>query len=478
MSTGASGSEKLEHRLERKLTLLNVWSMAFGCVIGFGAFMMPGTVFLKRAGTVGTLIAMEIGAIVMLVISYSYSYMIQKFPVAGGEFVYATRAFGKKHGFLCAWFLGLSYLCLVPVNANAIAVLFRVLFNNFFQFKFLYTIAGDNIYLGEIILALVAMIIFALINMLNIKVSGILQTVLVILLISGVVILVAAVVLNPESSASNFQPLFYPDKNYNGKQFTFFLQVLSVSAIAPWAFVGFETVPKFSEESNFSMSKVKVLMDTCIIFGGFVYVSMNLFAASYFPENYANWAEYIDDLENLHGIISIPVLFAAYKVMGIPGLIAAGISALCAMLTGIVGFYAATSRLLYSMSENQMLPEWFGRLNKYNVPMNATLFCLLVSLGIPFAGRVVLGWAVDMSSIGATISFGYTALATRKYAALENKKDIMIFAALGFLLSILFAIILLIPIPFIPGISLSFESYTCLVFWILLGIIFYRNAYK
>ena len=476
MSAGDANTRTCEHKLERKLTLLNVWSMAFGCVIGFGAFMMPGTVFLKRAGTVGTLIAIEIGAIVMLVISYSYSYMIQKFPVAGGEFVYATRAFGRKHGFLCAWFLGLSYLCLVPVNANAIAVLFRMLFNNFFQFKFLYTIAGDDIYLGEIILALFAMIIFAMINMLNIKVSGILQTIFVILLISGVVILVSAAVLSPVSKASNFKPLFYPDKVYNSK--FVFLQILSVSAIAPWAFVGFETVPKFSEESSFSMSKVKVLMDTCIILGVFVYVSMNLFAASYFPENYANWAEYIDDLGNLRGIISVPVLYVAHKVMGVPGLIVAGISALCAMLTGIVGFYSATSRLLYSMSENQMLPEWFGRLNKYNVPMNATLFCLLVSLGVPFAGRVVLGWAVDMSSIGAAISFGYTALATRKYAALENKKDIMIFAAFGFLFSVLFAIILLIPIPFFPGISLSFESYMCLVFWILLGIIFYRNAYK
>ena len=47
--------------LKRSLSPLNVWALAFGCIIGWGAFMMPGTTFLPKAGTLGTTLAMLIG---------------------------------------------------------------------------------------------------------------------------------------------------------------------------------------------------------------------------------------------------------------------------------------------------------------------------------------------------------------------------------------------------------------------------------
>ena len=62
-----------EAGLQRKLSPLSVWALAFGCIIGWGAFMMPGTTFLPTAGTMGTTIAMIIGALVMITISFSYS---------------------------------------------------------------------------------------------------------------------------------------------------------------------------------------------------------------------------------------------------------------------------------------------------------------------------------------------------------------------------------------------------------------------
>ncbi len=476
MEHTACSSEKLMsdsgQKLDRKLTPLNVWSMAFGCVIGFGAFMMPGTVFLKRAGTLGTLIAMQLGAFVMLIISYSYGHMIKIFPVAGGEFVFAKLTFGKKHGFLCAWFLGMSYLSLIPVNANAIAVLLRVLFGGIFQFKFLYNIAGDNIFLGELMIALIAVILFAVINAFNIKVSGIIQTVLVFFMLLGVMILLFAAFSSPLTSASNLLPMFHPVEH--SSVYRNILQVLSLSAVAPWAFVGFDTIPQLSEESNFSTDKVKILMDTSILCGCFVYISLTLIAASYVPDSYADWPEYIDDLKNIHGLMSTPLIFASYKIMGKAGLFIVGISALCAMLTGILGFYTAASRLLYSLAREKMIPDWFGKLNKYNAPMNATLFCMAVSIIIPFAGRNLLGWAVDMSSIGGAIGFGYTSLAARVYARKEHKNDIAIFGTLGFIFSVLFAVILFVPLPFIAGVSLSSEALLCFIAWTLLGVVFYR----
>ena len=44
--------------LERKLNPLNVWSLALGSIIGWGAFVMPGTTFLPKAGILGIVIGM------------------------------------------------------------------------------------------------------------------------------------------------------------------------------------------------------------------------------------------------------------------------------------------------------------------------------------------------------------------------------------------------------------------------------------
>ena len=86
-------------KFSRKLTVFDAWTLSFGGIRGYGAFVMPGTTFLKGAGLLGTLIAMQIGAVTMLIISYGYGYMANKFSASGGQFIYAKRAFGENRGY-------------------------------------------------------------------------------------------------------------------------------------------------------------------------------------------------------------------------------------------------------------------------------------------------------------------------------------------------------------------------------------------
>ena len=77
-----------EQKLEKKLSTTSVWALAFGCIIGWGAFVMPGDTFLMDAGPLGTLIGMILAIVVMSLISVNYNYMVRLYPVAGGEFKY------------------------------------------------------------------------------------------------------------------------------------------------------------------------------------------------------------------------------------------------------------------------------------------------------------------------------------------------------------------------------------------------------
>ena len=458
-------------QLVRSLTPMNVWSLAFGCVIGWSAYVMPGAVFLPGAGPMGTLIAMEMGTLVMLIISYNYSYMIKKFPLTGGEFIYAKMAFGNIHGFLCAWFLSLSYLCVIPLNATALNLIMRAVFGEAFMFGFHYTIAGYHVYLGEMMLAIGSLIFFMLLTSGGVHITGRLQTILVMVLLGGILLVLCGAIISPKAQPENLQPMFRPVSETFSKGVV--AQILAVAVTAPQSFVGFDTVPQLMEESKFSSDRVKVVMDTSIICGGFVYIALTLFACSSFPAKYGTWPVYIADLQNLSGITGIATLNASYLVMGKAGIFLITCSVIAAMLTGIIGFYTATSRLLYSMSRDGMLPEIFSRLNKHGVPVNAGIFCTVVSGITCLLGRAVMGWVFDMASIGAAIGFAYTSISACKYAAGEKRTDIMIFGALGFILSLGMAILLLVPIPGL-NVSLGHESYILLIVWIILGTIFYR----
>lgn len=427
---------------------------------------MPGTAFLRKAGTLGSMLAMELGAFIMLVISYGYAYMVKKFPISGGEFVYAERAFGRKHGFICAWFLGLCYINIIPMNATALCLVVRLIFGDLLQIGFHYSVASYDVYFGELLLSVIALVIFAVISLRRVHIAGIVQSFMVIILISGVFVTLAGAMANPRSAASNFQPLFYPDGR------SILSQITSILVVAPWAFVGFDIVPQLVEESNFSNDKVKVIMDTCILFGCFMYIVLNLIAVSVIPEGYNDWVGYLNGTHNLTGFDSILTFSAANKIFGRTGLFIIGFSAVCAMTTGILCFYVATSRLLYSMARDKMIPSWFGVLNKNGVPVNAVIFCLCLSALAATAGRNALNWTVEMSSIGGAIGYAYTSLAAYKYSRLESRKDIAIFGILGFTFSVIFALLLLIPVPNLDC-SLSKESYVLLILWILMCVVFF-----
>lgn len=462
-----------ERHLNRELTPLNVWSLAFGCVIGWSAYVMPGAVFLKNAGPLGTLIAMEAATFVMLIISYNYSYMIKKFPKTGGEFLYAKMAFGEHHGFLCAWFLSLSYLSVIPLNATALNLIMRALFGEAFKLGFHYTVAGYDVYLGEMLLALSALGFFFLITSRGVLTTGKIQTLMVGVLLGGIFLLIAAAILSPASRSVNLHPMFRPV----GGNFVkgILAQIIAVFVTGPQSFVGFDIVPQVIEEAKFSPDRVKVVMDTSILCGSFVYIALALFACSVVPENYSSWVEYINDLPNLPGIEGIATLNAAYIIMGKTGLFVISASVIAAMLTGIVGFYTATSRVLYSMSRDGMIPQWFSYLNKNGVPTNAGLFCVIVAGATSLMGRAVLGWVFDMASIGGSIGFAYTSMSSCKYAWSEKRWDILIFGVLGSILSLLMAVLLLVPIPGL-NVSLGTESYVLLIIWTGLGLAFYLRG--
>lgn len=445
--------------LNKSLSPVNVWSLALGSIIGWGAFVMPGNLFLNTAGPLGTAIGMMIGAVIMMVIAISYGYMVQRFPVAGGEFAFTFKGFGRTHAFICAWFLGLSYLSIVPLNATALGLIGRYMLPGILQQGYLYTIAGWEVYIGEVLFASVALIIFAIASIKGIKVSAKIQTMMAFALVGSIILLVVVSLLNSRASLQNLKPFFSPNN-------TPISGILAVVAIAPWVYVGFDSIPQAAEEFDFSPKRALGIMVASIFLGGLMYIAMNTVTAIVFP-----WNEFIESEPFWATGVAVE------QMMGQVGLIVLGIALTSAILAGILGFYMASSRLLLSMSRAKALPNWFGRIHpEYKTPVNAIKFVLFISLITPWFGRQVLLWVVDMASIGAAIGYFYTSASAFNLLRKEKGSFVLkLISIFGAILSLGFVVLLVIP--GMPA-YLTLPSRIALFIWIILGILFYIVSSK
>lgn len=480
----------MEHKksgFQKQLSPAHVWALAFGCIIGWGSFINPGKKFLPNSGVEGTAIAMVLGAAVMIIIAFAYAYMVPKYPKAGGEFNYTKNCFGKVPAYICGWFLLAAYLTNVPMNSTAIGLIVDGLDGSadILKWGFSYSIAGFKVWFGEMIFAMCILILFGILNIMGVKKAGFIQTILSSMLAGCVFVLTISAIFSDKATLLNMEPMWGFDRaaalaaQATGESIDAFAHVgrqgilsaiLATFAIAPWAFVGFETIPQATEEFKFPYKKVMLIMTVAIIFGCFVYTANNTIAAAAVQ----NWPDRVMAGDWV-------LLIGAEAMLGTFGKTLVGMAVSCAVLSGIMGFYLASSRLMYSMSRDGYLPKSYSEIDeKYGTPKKALIFCILISLSGPILGREALGWFVDMSAIGASIGFFFTSVS----ALVTMKKDkdgstgLKVMSILGAIFSVFFVILQLVPIPGLSGVHFCNESYLMLVVWIVIGLAFFFKQRK
>ncbi len=455
-------------KLERYLSPLNVWALSFGCAVGWGSFVMPGTTFLPTAGPIGTSIGMILGALVMFIIGINYHYLMNKFQDSGGTLTYTVKTFGYDHGFMSAWFLILVYIAIMWANASALALISKNLLGKTFQFGFYYQILGYDVYFGEVLLSMGAILICGILCMKSKTAAAWVQTILALALIIGIVAVTAGVSVKCPAPHTIPEPAFATGKGSSMRQ------IFSIIALSPWAFVGFESISNSAAGFKFSAKKALPIMSAALFASVLSYVALAQIATAIVPSEYSGWEEYVGNLGNISGIQGIPTFNAAFASMGDTGVFILGVAALAAMLTGLIGNFIAASRLLFIMANDGMLPKWFRKLNKDNTPQNALIFLIAISLFIPLLGRTAIGWIVDVNTIGAVIAYAYTSADTFVNARKDNNKMVQITGIAGFVLSVFFFLYFMLWLSN----GMSTESYLILASWSILGFLYFRFVFE
>ena len=230
-----TNAKRNEAGLRSYLSPLGAWSLALGTSIGWGSFVMSGTLYLKEAGPLGSVIGMLIGMAVMLLISRNYAYMMESYSDSGGIYTYVKNNFGYDHGFIASWFVTLTYLAMFWANVTSLPLFARFFAGDMFRFGRLYSLFGYDVFLGEALLSLGAILLTGFIVM-NYEHEAVKANILLAMVfVAGIVICFVVAMANRDANLFSFEPGFVSGSSPLS-------QIMHIAFISPWAFIGFENI--------------------------------------------------------------------------------------------------------------------------------------------------------------------------------------------------------------------------------------------
>ena len=415
------------------------------------------------AGPLGTVLGISLGGIVMAVVAWNYRCMIERHPGSGGAYSCVRDVFGFDHAFLCGWFLCLTYVAIIWANATALSLVSRAIFGDLFAFGFHYSVAGYEIYLGELLLSTLAIGAGAAMS-LRPRLAARLQSALALAFVACAALLFAAAVVRQGSGGAPAATMsFAPGSSPVS-------QVLRIVALAPWLFVGFEGIANVAPEFRFSGRRSFGVMAVALVASVAVYLFLALLPALVPSEAAAAPLS--------AQTLPVPTFRSAAAMLGAKGVVLIGIAVVSAIFTNLVGNTVVASRLVADMASDGIFSAPLGERDRDSSPNCAILAIAAVSMFVPFLGRTAIGLIVDVSTFGAAISYAYVSAASFRVALAEGRRLSVVVGAAGFVLSLGVVALFVVPNILSDSSIMATESYLIMSVWCISGLVVFLSIFR
>ena len=453
--------EKKNRELNKVLNTGDVLVTAFGAMIGWGWVVSSGG-WIQKAGVVGTMIAFLIGGVMIYFVGLAYAELTTAMPESGGAKVFCQRAFGPVGSFICTWAIVLSYIGVVCFEACSLPTIIQYIFPSFLR-GYLYTIAGFDVYLSWLIVAIVFAILITFVNIRGVKAAAILQKILTITIAVVGVILVIISAINGNISNLEGQVFVGTDGGSIVKN------ILSVAMVAPFFLFGFDVIPQAAEEIDVPLKKLGRLLILSIALAVAFY-GLVVFAVGY-GMNSMEVAESVSGT----GLVTADAMAKLFNSTIMAKILIIG--GMCGIITSWNSFLIGGSRALMAMADSYMIPHVFSKTHsKYKTPHLALILIGGTSILSLFFGRVMLIWISDSASFACCISYCVVSMA---FIKLRKKEPHMVrpykvknYKVVGFLAVVLsgfMSIMYLIPGT---GCTLTIQELVIAGGWALIGVVF------
>ncbi len=321
-----------------------------GIILGAGIYALIGV----GAGIAGNALWLSflIGAVIAAFTGLSYAELSSMYPKEAAEYVYTKHAFGKEMlAFIVQWIMFFTVVVSIPTVALGFA--------GYWNFMF-----GGNI----AIIALALIVLMSLLNYFGIKESAKYNDISTIIEVSGLAaIIVLGIYYSTKYDVFASMDFFASPAGFTG--------IMTATTIVYFAFIGFENLVNISEEAKDAQHVIPKALLISLGISAVIYILVSIAAVS------------IVGYENLASS-KAPLAEVAEKV--IPGSAAAlALIALFATSNTVLILLIIGSRLLYGLSSNKSLPEFFSKVGKQGTPYISILFItILASLSLFFGGGI------------------------------------------------------------------------------------------
>jgi APA family basic amino acid/polyamine antiporter len=361
--------KKLKHSkkltLSRNLGLLEATSAGVGIISGAGIYALVGV----AAGMAGNSLwlALLISSFVAILSGLSYAELSSVFPSDAGEYVYADHAFGRKIAFFVGWLV----LSATTISITAIAIGFSGYFTALF--------GGPQTLIAFLMIALIG-----LINFIGIKESAKLNILFTAIEVGGLLFIIfigfPKFITAFTTGSINFMEM------PNG-----FSGLFSAAALIFFAFIGFESVVKLSEETKDPERTIPKALILAIAITTVLYILVALSAVS------------VMDWRAL-GASTAPLADIGATIMGAKIFIVLGIVALFSTFnTNLVSVIAA-SRIAYGMGGERSLPYFLSHLHsKRKTPWKAIITIGIISSVLLMSKNI--GLVAEMTNLAIFLTF-------------------------------------------------------------------------
>lgn len=444
--------------LKRTLGPIHLIALGIGAIIGAGLFSITGIAAAEHAGP-AIVLSFILAAIGCCFAGLCYSELASMIPVAGSAYTYAYVTLGELLAWIIGWDLVLEYAlgaATVSISWSAYVVSLLRDFNIHLPVDWIASpwhstvLADGTLDFGMINLPAVFIICIAsLILILGIKESAVVNSLIVVIKISVVIIFIAIGV--NYIHWENYTPFIPPNTGEFG---SFGISgIMRAAGIVFFAYIGFDSISTAAQETINPQKNMPIG-----ILGSLVICTLLYVLFSFVMVGMVNYKELNVAAPVALAVDQTPYFWLNWLVK--LGILAGFTSVILVMLLG-------QSRIFYAMSRDGLLPPIFSDLHaKYKTPWKSNLVIMLfVGLLGAFAPLSLVGNLVSIGTLFAFVVVSAAVLVLR-YTHPEYPRSFRTpLVPWVPLLGILVCLVMMA--------SLSHDTWFRLAVWLLLGMLIY-----
>ena len=366
------------------------WSIAVGCAIGSGIFMMP--TMLAPYGLLGFGGWLVAGAGSILV-ALTMARLVKRIPKTGGPYVYVNEGLGTFSGFIIAWTYWVA--CVSAIAGISIA------FVGYLGF-FLPQIANSQI--NALLASLLLIWIIVFLNIRSLENSSKFQLISTLLKLLPLIFIILLGASNfnvnnlPELNPSNLHPISL---------------IATVTTLVMWSFIGIETATVPADNVINPQETIPKVLIASVITILVLYILVSIAIAALVPTS-----------ELLNS--SAPFALAASKILGVTGGTIVSLGALISTLGSLNANTLTAGNLSLAAARDGLLPSKFVILSKNGTPIFTYLLTgafVSILLILNYTKGIVNAFVfmAMLSTLSTLIAYAFCAIAEFKFLRADEK---------------------------------------------------------